>query len=199
MSSTDQASTDVQDLDDEPALFQHCCTVYEAMAEQAETQYNEPSDSVVTTWTGMLTHLFDDIGLGISRYTRITRVMREAGWIEQLRRGAGNVPGEWALYMEPDLERFHHAKQQLAYKEQREERDPIEQRVRDLVTQFRDFDNRLSLLEDIVFASRTGLEPQGATLEEEERYHISDAEWEQYTEEQGDSEDAYDQRTEPGA
>lgn len=121
-----------------PALFEHCTFAYNVMLEQGE-----PYGEGLYKWEGSLTNLFEEIGLGISRYTRVTRVLQKMGCIEQKHRGGGPVPSEWILVKEPDMETFEWAKRKLKYEEG--QADPMEQRISDI-------NRRLSDLEDHVYA-----------------------------------------------
>jgi len=127
---------------DIPAMYEHCKLIYETMLEQAKPY----GDGEMSLWEGSLTGLFEDVGLGISRYTSVTKLLQKMGCLEQKHRGGGPVPSQWVVIKDPDLETFEYAKQQLKY-EQRGP-DPMEQRVNDL-------NRRLSAVEEQLASSDT--------------------------------------------
>jgi hypothetical protein len=79
-----------------PQLFDQCVEVYEAMKEEAQDG----------TYRGYLTYLFEELGLGISRYTLIIRRLVAMGCINQLVAGGRGVPSEWALLKPPDMDSY---------------------------------------------------------------------------------------------
>lgn len=83
-----------------PAIFEHCCSVYKAMAARAETRTVD--DAEVLVYEGALTKLFrDQLGLSVPYYTSSLGELKRMGCLAQLRRGGGGAPSIWALYFEP--------------------------------------------------------------------------------------------------
>lgn len=83
-----------------PALYYHCLNVYLHMmttARKAEEGY---------VWEGSLTHVFENLGIGIAQYTPVTGRLKQMDCMRQLRRGGGPQPSIWLLIAEPDVERF---------------------------------------------------------------------------------------------
>jgi hypothetical protein len=79
-----------------PQLFRQCVDVYDAMQASATGQ----------TYRGYLTYLFEDLGLGISRYTPIMRRLVGMGSIRQVVAGGRGVPSEWELIQRPDMDTY---------------------------------------------------------------------------------------------
>jgi hypothetical protein len=123
-----------------PVLYQQCCLVYDKMLKESEPY----GDGELYIWEGSLTHLFNKLGLGISRYTTVTKHLQKMGSMEQKQRGGGPVPSQWILVKAPDLETFEWAKQKIKYEES--QMDPTAQRLQDL-------NRRVTNLEDAVFSS----------------------------------------------
>lgn len=125
-----------------PTTYEHCELAYQTMHDQGEP-YRDNSDEVLL-WQGSLTQLFEDIGLGISRYTNITKLLVKMGCIEQKHRGGGPVPSEWLVHDTPTLEKYEWAKKKLKYEDSRP--DPQEQKLRDI-------NNRLLRLEEFIWGN----------------------------------------------
>lgn len=81
-------------------LLGHCTKVYEAMYEQAQ---NTPQGLV---YSGHLTRLFTEIGLGQPYYTAVTRKLKSMDCIRMIRRGGGAKPSQWMLLQAPSEELF---------------------------------------------------------------------------------------------
>jgi len=84
----------------DPALLNHCVQVYEAMEARADST---PQGRV---FTGALTNLFDELGLGIPHYTSVTRKLKGMDCIRQIQRGGGPKPSRWLLLQAPSRELF---------------------------------------------------------------------------------------------
>ncbi len=113
----------------EPALFQHCVTVYEAMLARAEERVEEGA-----TWyhyTGSLIKLFDELGLGQPYYTHVMRKLRQMDCCRQLQRGGGTSPSKWALLQPPSIELFGQSGGSPSVT-QRHRKQQSEQMIRDL-------------------------------------------------------------------
>jgi hypothetical protein len=132
---------------DEPALLGHCVQVYDAMFERAD---NTPEGRV---FTGALTKLFEELGLGIPYYTQVTRKLKGMDCIRQIQRGGGPKQSRWLLLQEPSVELFNLPD---TYKERlstsKGARTMYEQQLRDLNT-------RMLRLE--AWAKRNGYNPNG--------------------------------------
>lgn len=87
--------------DVEPALFRHCCTVYEAMNDLAEDGLHG------RTYEGFLTHLFNDLDLSVPYYTMVMKKLKAMDCVRQLVRGGGSAPSQWLLLQEPTMELFN--------------------------------------------------------------------------------------------
>jgi hypothetical protein len=98
-----------------PHLYAQCVDVYDAMYEHA----------VDGTYRGYLTYLFEDLGLGISRYTPIMRRLVAMGCIRQIVAGGRGVPSEWELVKAPDMETYL----QTAGRRQRSRIQDLERRL----------------------------------------------------------------------
>ena len=92
-----------RDEEGTPKLLNHCKLVYDRMYEQSEWD----SGYTYIVWEGHLTHVLEELGLGIPRYTRVVTALKEMGCIEQLRRGNSGAESIWHLYHEPDNVRFN--------------------------------------------------------------------------------------------
>lgn len=135
-----------RDDEDTPALFDHCVVIYSAMQETSE----EHESGNLYTWEGFLTKLFQDVGYGVPRYTRITRTLSQMGCIEQVERGGGNKPSKWYLHKEPTIEDFEYAKGKLNTRERKNTPKAREnQRIRDLTTTVLENRKRIESLEEI--------------------------------------------------
>jgi len=76
-------------------------------AMKAEAQ--EAPDGVLY-YTGALTNLLMENGISKSKYSHITRFLKDMGCIERVRRGAGPTPSVWILWSEPTYENFEQVK-----------------------------------------------------------------------------------------
>lgn len=110
---------------DTSLLFDHCTTVYAAMKETSA-----PQEDGTYLWSGFLTHLFQELGYGIPRYSRITGQLKDMGCIVQVRRGTSGSPSEWRLLGEPTQSSFDAAKGKQKVESRKPK--PMEQMLRDL-------------------------------------------------------------------
>ena len=78
------------------AMLDHCRLVYKAMAEEA-TQ--APNEGLI--YTGHLTRLFIDVGLGQPYYTAVTRKLKSMDCIRLIKRGGSSAESKWLLLQEP--------------------------------------------------------------------------------------------------
>lgn len=86
-----------------PALFRHCKTFYNAMAELAEHK----EEGLI--WVGNTTDLFTESGLHLAQYTNVTRRLQAMNCLNLVRRGGGPSPSVWCLLREPTVELFDNA------------------------------------------------------------------------------------------
>ena len=91
-----------------PKLYEHCETVYNAMAEEAE--WKELYDQQRLVYEGYLTKLFRRIGLSVPQYSHVKKELERMGCIRQLRRGGGSSPSVWVLIEPPSKEKFDNEK-----------------------------------------------------------------------------------------
>lgn len=89
-----------------PALFEHCCRVYEAMRQEAAPQ----GERGVMVYEGFLTRLITvKLNLSVPYYTTIRKQLIRMGCIRQLKRGGGTAASQWELIYEPTEEAFFRA------------------------------------------------------------------------------------------
>lgn len=132
--------------DNMPVLYQHCVKVYEGMDAAAE---QTPQGKV---YTGHLTHLVKDLGLGQPYYTHVTRKLKAMDCIRQIKRGAGEVPSKWLLMQPPSVELWLLPESAMSRtSQQKHAKDMIEQQLRDM-------NRRLQSIE--AWARNQGYRPQ---------------------------------------
>ena len=135
-----------------PAMYEHCCNVYEAMSKDAKPEVTngkelageEPWDeteSPTYVYEGYLTRLFQGLELSPPYYTQIRDLLTRMGCIEQLRRGGGNAKSRWRLVRAPTEADFTAANAQNMVKSGR---------VASLEQQNRMLNQRVSVLEKIL-------------------------------------------------
>ena len=94
---------------EEPILYKYCIMVYDAMSEQAEPP-PEDMDYQFPIWRGFLTHLFNDLEIGITRYSRVIAMLQAMRSIDQIKRGTNKSPSVWSVVERPTLAGFEHVK-----------------------------------------------------------------------------------------
>jgi hypothetical protein len=82
-------------------LLQHCEAVYKKMQETAQPA----TEGFV--FTGVLTQLFEDVGLGQPYYTAVMRKLKGMDCVRQIRRGGGQQPSKWLLLQPPSQELYN--------------------------------------------------------------------------------------------
>lgn len=100
-------STEENEQDTLPAIFEHCVNVYakmEAEAQLVSLEEGEESQSLI--WEGHLTKLFAALHLSVPYYTSVTRELKRMGCLVQKRRGGGNAASQWVLLTAPTEELF---------------------------------------------------------------------------------------------
>ena len=83
------------------ALLDHCRAIYKAMEAESVTT---PSEGCV--YTGHLTHLFIEVGLGQPYYTAVTRKLKSMDCIRMIKRGGSTAQSKWLLLQEPSESLF---------------------------------------------------------------------------------------------
>ena len=86
-----------------PALFVHCCKVYELMQQESVLRPMPNGGEDALIWEGSLTQLITrQANLALPFYTSVTRRLKSMGCIHSLRRGGGSSPSVWQLLKEPE-------------------------------------------------------------------------------------------------
>lgn len=95
------------------AMYEHCCSVYDAMLKGAEKETEAVADEngergYTGNWVyeGHLTRLFQDLGIAAPYYSQVRDLLIKMGCVEQLRRGGGNARSRWRLVQQPTEELF---------------------------------------------------------------------------------------------
>lgn len=84
-------------------------------------------------FTGSVTALFEELGLGIPYYTPVMRKLKAMDCVRQIERGGGTKPSKWLLLQEPTMELFKlPAPHQTRYSQSRGAKLMMEQQLRDL-------------------------------------------------------------------
>lgn len=114
----------------EPALFQHCESVYAAMLEESTIQDIDGHDA--TVYQGFLTRLITKLSLPNPYYTYITNALTEMGCILQLRRGGGSTPSLWLLRCAPTIELYTEHAGDTNYSKRHDKYAALQQQMNDL-------------------------------------------------------------------
>lgn len=130
-----------------PALLSHCQKIYAAM----HAQSFEDSEGVIH-WQGHLTKLFEELGFGVPRYTRITSMMREMGCIVQIQKGSAGYPGDWILVSPPTLDLYESVKERQHQAKISKEQQEAEAHADDVTQRINDINNRLIRAESLMNA-----------------------------------------------
>jgi hypothetical protein len=134
--------------DNEPiaAVYNHCQAIYKAMSDEAKAETilveGEDGGPVATgyyLYEGYATALFQQEELAAPYYTRVMRLLKDMGCVEQLRRGGGAAKSKWRLLREPTEELFHAAESR---------KRPKDGSMEQLKQQGNAFNNRLLAIED---------------------------------------------------
>jgi hypothetical protein len=88
-----------------PAIFQHCCTVYDKMLETATL--SEYEGQAVMMWEGFTTKVFDGLHLSVPYYSSVLKALKAMGSMIQLQRGGGGSKSKWALISRPTEDAFN--------------------------------------------------------------------------------------------
>lgn len=83
----------------EPIIFQHALSLYQALVDQ----------STNGRFTGSKIALFRSLGLSNAHYSRLFDALTELGCIEQVQRGSKTYPSIIVLHKPPALEEFRTA------------------------------------------------------------------------------------------
>jgi hypothetical protein len=111
------------------AVYEHCCTVYDAMFAKARRIEVPSEETSMIVYEGHLTRLFRDLRLSVPYYSLVTKELRRMGCIRQLRRGGGTAESQWELICSPSLELFKDA---TTRNRPANKIDALEQQVKDL-------------------------------------------------------------------
>lgn len=87
-----------------PALFTHCCRVFERMRSEAKPQKVEGQAALV--YEGYLTRLFGELEMATPYYTTVMRCLKAMNCVRQMSRGGGSSPSRWELVNDPDWDTF---------------------------------------------------------------------------------------------
>lgn len=89
------------DLDNMPKQYTRSVVIYEKLLEDAED-----TGEGTFIWTGFMTEVFKDSGVGKNLYSTILKVLQSMGCISQLQRGGGTAPSVWVLHQAPAPELY---------------------------------------------------------------------------------------------
>lgn len=136
---------------DGPALYQHCCTIWQAMADEADAATLGGVSTLV--YTGFLTQLFRKNLLAVPYYSSVMSALKEMGCVEQTKRGGGSATSEWLILAKPDMNRWKNKAAPGKWKEARKGSDAqIRQMLTDCALRLTDAENKIKRLESIVYA-----------------------------------------------
>jgi hypothetical protein len=110
-----------------PMLYTHCCNLYQAMYEHANTSEREG-----VIYTGSLTTLVEAVGIASAHYTPVTRKLKSMGCMRQLERGGGGKPSMWLLIHAPTPESYRSTPFNSDGSGPKSANDQLAQMVRDL-------------------------------------------------------------------
>jgi hypothetical protein len=99
-----------QPVSDAPALFQHCCEVWETMDKASKDLVLPETGDKVRVYEGFTTKLFDQLHLPVPYYTSVFTALKGMDCVRQIRRGGGGSPSQWLIVQRPTIELFDHAK-----------------------------------------------------------------------------------------
>jgi hypothetical protein len=85
-------------------LWDHVCTVFEAMKRYAHAENLGGRHALV--YTGHTTQLFRELQMATPYYTSTLRTLKTMGCVKQLSRGGGSAASRWELIEDPVLEAF---------------------------------------------------------------------------------------------
>jgi hypothetical protein len=123
-----------------PALYGHCQEVFATMLEQAEM------DGEQMKYVGFLTKLIiTELNLATPQYSATTNKLQAMGCIEQIRRGGGGSPSEWALHMPPTEDLFLRTAD-VPRSKRSSRKDQEAQHLRDLAKRIGDLEDQVALL-----------------------------------------------------
>jgi len=80
-------------------LYKQCVRVYDQMT----------SSVLGPVYKGYLTYLFEELGLGVSRYTPVMRRLVAMGCVRQIAAGGRGSMSQWELIMRPTEELYAQA------------------------------------------------------------------------------------------
>ena len=126
------------------ALWDHAFSVYAAMKENAQTEVLRVGmDDEGLVYEGFLTRLVTgELGLSVPYYSKVTRVLKDMGCIQQLRRGGATTPSRWLLLADPDYEVF----QRVVDRPSASPQKPNDQRINDLNHRINDLEDKVEAM-----------------------------------------------------
>lgn len=128
-----------------PAMLVHCETVYAKMLERS----TPVTEGIL--YEGMLTHLFEEVGLSTPYYTHVMTKLKAMDCVRQIRRGGGNTPSRWLLLQEPVIESWRSVTADMAERVKRHtNRNDLIQMLVDLGRRTSTSENRIGYLEQEV-------------------------------------------------
>ncbi len=129
-----------------PAPYRHALDLYAILDRDAEISLVEGQPMRV--WSGHMTKVVtDQLGLSLPYYTKILGLLKAAGCIQQLQRGAVTTLSRWILLHQPNVELFDATSENGATSPTRQRNNASEQRVKDLNTRVGELEDRVALLE----------------------------------------------------
>jgi len=130
-----------------PAPYRHALDLYRLLDAGAEIQTIEGMPRKI--WTGHMTKMVTQtLGLSLPYYTKILTLLKAAGSIQQLQRGAVTTPSVWLLLQQPTIELFDAVALQGPLQTTARLRGQVQdQRVKDVNTRVNELEDRVALLE----------------------------------------------------
>jgi hypothetical protein len=123
-----------------PALYQHCCDVFDTMKKAAQPAEYEGRQ--ILMYEGHTTKMFEDLRLSVPYYSSVMTALKTMGCVIQLQRGGGGSKSKWAILTRPTEEGF------FAYKGKRQTKASKEDQWRQsMVQMLNDLRNRVDYLE----------------------------------------------------
>jgi hypothetical protein len=127
--------------------FQQCEYLYNGLLKAA-------GDNVVNgfhRYSGMITHLADDLGFTIEQYSKANRALKMMGCIKEVRKGARNTPTELNLIKPPTIEEW------AELGNERNISRPMRERFERIEQANRDQEERITKLEKALEAALEGV------------------------------------------
>jgi hypothetical protein len=150
-------STSTPDSNDGPlpAMFEHCCNVYDQMHKEAKYEKLDPilvqrvpdvGGAAVRVYRGQLTKLVAALNLSSPYYTSVKNGLVGMGCVIQLQRGGGTTPSAWLMIRRPTEDLW---KSKFPVSDRRKSNtrtDRIEQSQRDIAGRITDLEGFVNTL-----------------------------------------------------